>query len=222
MKKSFAAIGLPGLYRETERRRIRKLEAGNRMGDPRRAPVVDSDIDPSELEPHSACLPMWSVVGFAAVIAVADIVESHFIAIDLSLCQIGPISLPLALVAGFQSEPPCETNANPVKMAAIFFLAPRINTSAANRAATKTQATDASRQGSRSAARKAQAAQADAMSQLVIHTMACKIHPHFQATPSRRFAAAAWSPVSGSRSLRRASRGSGSGRGTSACKPCGA
>src|SRR5206468_9751709 len=60
---------------EAERRRVSELKTGNGMRDPGRTPVIDGEVDASDLrEPHGARLPMRGVVGFSPVVAVTHVV----------------------------------------------------------------------------------------------------------------------------------------------------
>src|SRR5438128_8829412 len=54
---------LARLDRKAERRRVSELEADDRMRDPRRAPVIDREVDACDLgDTHGARLPMRGVV----------------------------------------------------------------------------------------------------------------------------------------------------------------
>ena len=65
------------LYGEAERRCVSELKAGDGMRDPGRAPVIDGEVDASDLrESHGARLPMRGVVGLGPVVAVAYVVQA--------------------------------------------------------------------------------------------------------------------------------------------------
>src|SRR4051812_14439311 len=51
---------------------------------------------------------MWRVIGFRAVIAVAHIVKSDVVAIDLRPAQFSNVGLPVPIVTGRQGSPPDE------------------------------------------------------------------------------------------------------------------
>src|SRR4029453_10103311 len=64
------------LYGEAERRRVSELEAGDGMADPGAPPVIDREVDASDLrESHGARLPMRGVVGIGPVVAVAYVMQ---------------------------------------------------------------------------------------------------------------------------------------------------
>src|SRR5205823_3066690 len=59
---------LAGLNGKAKRWRVSELEADDRMRDPGRAPVIDREVDASDLrDAHSACLPTRGVVGLGPV-----------------------------------------------------------------------------------------------------------------------------------------------------------
>src|SRR6476646_6904543 len=68
------------LDREAERRCVSELEANDGMRDPGRAPVVNREVDASDLrDAYGTRLPMRVVVGFGAVVAVAYVVKCYFV-----------------------------------------------------------------------------------------------------------------------------------------------
>src|SRR6266496_4152605 len=82
------------------------------MGDPWRPPVIDCEIDTSDLrETHGARVPVRRVVGRGAIVAVANIVKREFVAVDVRPCQLRHIGLPVAIIAGFECKPPDEDKA---------------------------------------------------------------------------------------------------------------
>ena len=94
---------------ETNGRRIGELEANDGMRDPGRAPVIDGEVDAGDLRnAHGARLPMRRVVGFGPVVAVADVVQGHFIALDVGPRFLGHICLPIAILCGLDGQPPHE------------------------------------------------------------------------------------------------------------------
>src|SRR4051812_20589200 len=73
---------LAGLDGKANRWRVGKLEANDRVSDPRRSPVVDREIDPGDLgEAHGAGVPARRVIRLRAVFAIADVVQRYIIAI---------------------------------------------------------------------------------------------------------------------------------------------
>src|SRR5437868_7303093 len=103
--------GLPRLDREAERRGVCELETDDGMCNPRRTPVVDREIDAGDLrKPHGPRLPVGRVVGRGAIIAVANIVKSKFVAVYFRPRQLRHIGLPIAIVARFECEPPAKHN----------------------------------------------------------------------------------------------------------------
>jgi hypothetical protein len=84
----------PRLDGKADRRRIRELEASNRVGHPWRAPVIDRQVDARELrEAHRARLPVRCVVSVGTVVAVSDIVQRHLVAFHFSPCCLRHIGL---------------------------------------------------------------------------------------------------------------------------------
>src|SRR5437762_3030311 len=81
------ADSLPCLNRKAKRRGVCKLETDDGMRNPWRTPVIDGEIDTSDLrETHGARVPVRRVVGRGAIVAVAHIVEGEFIAVDVRPC----------------------------------------------------------------------------------------------------------------------------------------
>src|SRR5213080_591355 len=67
---------LARLNGEAERRRVSELEADDGVRDPRRTPVIDREVDASDLrDAHRARLPMRGVVGLCTVVAVPHVVQ---------------------------------------------------------------------------------------------------------------------------------------------------
>src|SRR5882724_10019376 len=103
------ADGLPRLDGEAERRRVCELKTNDGVRNPRRSPVIDCQVDAGDLrEPHSARLPVRSVICVGAIIAIANIMKSKFIAVDVRPCQLRHIRLPIAVIARLECEPPAK------------------------------------------------------------------------------------------------------------------
>src|SRR4029453_6812663 len=103
------ANGLSDLVEKAERRRVCKLEADEGMCDPWGTPVINGQVDTSDLrEPDGARLPARRVIGVSSVVAVADVVKSNFIAVDVRPCQLRHVGLPVTIVTWFQCQPPRE------------------------------------------------------------------------------------------------------------------
>ena len=97
---------------KAERWRVSELEANDRMGDPRRAPVVDGEINTGDLrEPHGARVPVRRVVGRGTIVAVAHVMKSELVAVNVRPRQLRHIGLPVAIVARFECEPPAKHEA---------------------------------------------------------------------------------------------------------------
>ena len=94
---------------EAERRRVSELETGDWMRNPWRTPVIDGEVDAGDLrESDGARLPMRRVVGLGPVVAVAYVMKSQFVALNVGpryLCYVG---LPVAIIGRFKCEPPGE------------------------------------------------------------------------------------------------------------------
>src|SRR5213080_405810 len=94
---------------EAERRRVSELETYDRMRDPGRAPVIDREVDAGDLgDAHGARLPMRGVVGLGPVVAVADVVQRYFVALNVGPRFLGYIRLPVAIVGRRKRQPPDE------------------------------------------------------------------------------------------------------------------
>ena len=94
---------------EAERRRVSELKAGDGMRNPGRAPVIDREVDASDLrDAHGARLPMGRVVGLAPVVAVADVVQCYFVALNVGPRILGDVRLPVAIVCRRERQPPGE------------------------------------------------------------------------------------------------------------------
>ena len=94
--------GLACLDRKAERRGICELETDDGMRNPWRTPVIDGQIDAGYLrEPHGARFPVRRVIGVGAIIAVADVVKSEFVTVDVRPRQLRHVGLPVAIVARF-------------------------------------------------------------------------------------------------------------------------
>src|SRR5437016_6327742 len=103
------ADSLPRLDGEAERRRVCELETDDGMRDPRRTPVVDGEVDTGDLrEPHGARLPMRGVVGRGTIVAVAHVMKSELVAVNVRPRQLRHIGLPIAIVARFECKPPAK------------------------------------------------------------------------------------------------------------------
>src|SRR5438093_5352487 len=97
---------LARLDREAERRRVSELKAGNGMRDPGRTPVIDREVNPSDLgDAHGARLPMRGVVGLGPVVAVAYVVQRYFVAVNVGPRFLGHVRLPVAIVGRRQRQP---------------------------------------------------------------------------------------------------------------------
>src|SRR5437899_3301012 len=95
------------LYGEAERRRVSELEAGDGMRDPWRAPVIDGEVDASDLrESHGVRFPMRGVVGIGPVVAVAHVMQRHFVALNVRPGLLGHVWLPVAIVGWRKRQPP--------------------------------------------------------------------------------------------------------------------
>ena len=76
---------------------------------PGRAPVINREVDAGDLrDAHGARLPMRRVVGLGPVVAVADVVQGHFVALNAGPRFLGHIRLPIALLCGLDGQPPHE------------------------------------------------------------------------------------------------------------------
>src|SRR5437763_6651951 len=79
------------------------------MRNPWRTPVIDGEIDTSDLrETHGARLPMRGVVGLGPVVAVADVVQRYFVALNVGPRFLGHVRLPVAIVGRRKRQPPDE------------------------------------------------------------------------------------------------------------------
>ena len=97
--------------REAERRRVSELEADDGMRDPGRAPVVNREIDAGDLrDAHSASVPTRCIVGLGPVVAVAYVVERHFVALNVGPRFLGHVRLPIAIVGRRKRQPPRKHN----------------------------------------------------------------------------------------------------------------
>src|SRR5438067_10532939 len=100
---------LARLNGEAERRRVSELKADDGMRDPGRAPVIDREIDAGDLrDAHGARLPTRGVVGLGPVVAVADVVQRYFVALNVGPRFLGHIRLPVAVVGRRKRQPPDE------------------------------------------------------------------------------------------------------------------
>src|SRR5882724_8518442 len=118
------ADSLSRLDGEAERRRVCELKTNDGVRNPRRSPVIDCQVDAGDLrEPHGARFPVRRVIGVGAIIAIANIVKSKFIAVDVRPCQLRDIRLPVSVIARFQCKPPGEQDAE--KNSNSSYLAPK-------------------------------------------------------------------------------------------------
>src|SRR5213595_1045805 len=113
VKPTDSRVGLAKLLArldgEAERRRVSELETYDRMRDPGRAPVIDREVDAGDLgDAHGARLPMRGVVGLGSVIAVADVVQRYFVALNVGPRFLGHVRLPVAIVGRRKRQPPDE------------------------------------------------------------------------------------------------------------------
>src|SRR6266704_1003111 len=94
---------------EAERRRVSELKADDGMRYPGRTPVIDREVDAGDLrDAHSTRLPMRGVVGLGPVIAVADVVQRYFVALNFGPRFLGHIRLPVTIVGRRKRQPPDE------------------------------------------------------------------------------------------------------------------
>src|SRR4029077_12431709 len=92
---------LANLDREAERRRVSKLKAHDRMRDPRRAPIINREVDAGDLrDAYGPRLPMRRVIGLGSIVAVANVVKCYFVAWNVGPCILGDVRLPVAIVCG--------------------------------------------------------------------------------------------------------------------------
>src|SRR4029077_15914229 len=95
------------LYGEAERRRVSELKAGDGMRDPWRAPVIDREVDASDLrDAHGARLPMRGVVGIGPVVAVAYVMQRHLVALNVGPGCLSDVRFPAAIVGWRKRQPP--------------------------------------------------------------------------------------------------------------------
>ena len=86
---------------EADRRRVSELKADDGMRDPGRAPVIDREVDAGDLrDAHGARFPMRGVVSLGPVVAVADVVEGDFVALNLRPRFLSHVGLPVASLLG--------------------------------------------------------------------------------------------------------------------------
>src|SRR5205809_458600 len=94
---------------EAEWRRVSELKAGDGMRDPRRAPVIDGEIDTGDLrDAHGARLPMGGVVRLGPVVAVAYVVQRYFVALNVGPRFLSHVRLPVAIIGRRKRQPPDE------------------------------------------------------------------------------------------------------------------
>src|SRR4029077_1207865 len=100
---------LARFYGEAERRHVSELEAGDGMRDPWRAPVIDGEVDASDLrKSHGAHLPMRGIVSIGPVVAVSYVMQRHFVALHVGPGFLGYVWLPVAIVGRRKRQPPDE------------------------------------------------------------------------------------------------------------------
>src|SRR5262249_4122690 len=88
-----------------------KLETGDWVRDIRRAPVIDREIQAGDArKSYGSRFPARRVVGFGPIIAIANIVEDYFVAVDLRPPCFSNVRLPGAIVPRLQRKPPPENN----------------------------------------------------------------------------------------------------------------
>ena len=105
----FFADFFAGFDGEADGRGVGKLEADDGVSHPGGAPVVNEHVDAGELgQADGAGFPAGREVGGGAVVAVADVVEGDFVAVDFGPGELGDIGLPLAVVARGLGGPPGE------------------------------------------------------------------------------------------------------------------
>src|SRR5436305_6856193 len=113
VEPSNGRVGLPKLLAyldgKAERRCVSELKADDRMRDPGRAPVIDGEVDTSDLrDAYGAHLPMRCVVGLGAVVTVAHVTKRYFVAVNVSPCFLGYVWLPVAVIGRREHQPPHE------------------------------------------------------------------------------------------------------------------
>ncbi|KAF5407218.1 MAG: hypothetical protein Udaeo2_27020 [Candidatus Udaeobacter sp.] len=92
---------------EAERRRVSELKTGDGMRDPWRAPVIDREVDASDLrESHGARLPTRGVVGIGPVVAVAYVMQRHLVALNVGPGCLSDVRFPVAIVGWRKRQPP--------------------------------------------------------------------------------------------------------------------
>src|SRR5438477_3050906 len=106
---------------KAERRRVSELEADDGMRDPGRTPVIDREVDAGDLgDAHDARFPSRRVVGLGPVIAVADVVQRYFVALNVGPRFLGHVRLPVAIVGRRKRQPPDEHAAEKESNGAYF------------------------------------------------------------------------------------------------------
>src|SRR5712692_10549177 len=93
----------PGLDRHRDVIVVAKLKAYDGMCDPGRAPVGDKNIHAPYLRKvKRSSLPMRGVFAFGAVVAVADVVNGHVIAVYFRPGGLRYVGLPGPVIRGLQ------------------------------------------------------------------------------------------------------------------------
>src|SRR5580693_3241052 len=88
---------------------IAKIEAGNRMCDPRRTPICQRNVQPSQIRKiEGPRFPLAVVVELRPIIAVADVVDSYTIAGDLGPGCFSHVGLPITCARRLERQPPSQ------------------------------------------------------------------------------------------------------------------
>ena len=88
---------------------VREAEAHKDVGDRIAHPVRGEEVGRLELrEIEGRIVPARREIGFGAVVEVPDVVDGHALAVDRDGGQHGDLRLPVAIVRGWDAEPPRE------------------------------------------------------------------------------------------------------------------
>src|SRR4030095_8040385 len=79
----------------------------DRMRDPRRAPVIDCEVDADDLRhAHGARFPTRGIVSLRPVVTVTYVVQGDFVALNLGPRFLSYVRLPVAIVGRRKRQPP--------------------------------------------------------------------------------------------------------------------